>query len=313
MVVGDSILKIVQSAQNEVLIAAPFVKLKALERLLSEIPTTVQLVTCVTRWLPEDIACGVCDLEIFDLLQSRQNSRLFVHPYLHAKFFRADSVCVVGSANVTHRALGWITPPNLELTVELPADFDGLHEWEQRLMAAAIPATIELRDQIAAAASKLKDTIPAGFRPPEAVAASSSSSPPGLWLPSCPVPDRLWGVYQGQGPETMVTSAWEAARADLLALLLPGGLSKPLFLAFMAGILRQMPLVQELDNLAANGLTDVQAHTFLTERLDIGDPHQVEQAWQVMKAWLTYFFPESYRVEVRQEVLVKGRQLPDVR
>jgi len=111
----------------------------------------------------------------------------------------------------------------------------------------------------------------------------------------------------------MVTSAWEAARADLLALLLPGGLSKPLFLAFMAGILRQLPLVQELDNLAANGLTDVQAHTFLTERLDIGDPHQVEQAWQVMKAWLTYFFPESYRVEVRQEVLVKGRQLPDVR
>jgi hypothetical protein len=48
-------------------------------------------------------------------------------------------------------------------------------------------------------------------------------------VPSSPAQDRLWLVYSGRGEDTLVTSAFNAAQADLQA-----GLSKHLFEAFVA-------------------------------------------------------------------------------
>ena len=133
-----------------------------------------------------------------------------------------------------------------------------------------------------------------------------------LWIPQCPVPERLWEVYRGRGADTMVSSAFKAAQDDLAALSPPKGLTEELFTAYVAGILRQMPLLIEIDKLASTGLTDTKAHDFLSDQLrcQTGGTKEYGRIWRIVKLWLIRFFPESYRLETDQEVLVKGREIP---
>jgi len=306
---NDAVLDIMRTASGSVLIAAPYIKSHALRKLIAALPDAVSGLTCITRWLPEDIAAGVCDIEILENVTDRPGGKLLVHPHLHAKYYRSGDRCLVGSANLTGRGLGWVTPANVELLVELPRDFPGLSEWEAALLASAVPATAELRDRIMQEAERLKQAG-AVARVPEVDQDTDEETAVSKWIPSCPVPERLWNVYQGGGTDTMVSSAREAAQHDLAALAPPHGLTQKLFEAYIAGILRQMPLMAEIDRLASSGLTDTQAHAFLTEKRETDSSYPTDQAWRVLKAWLIHFFPNTYRLETGQEVLVKGKQLP---
>lgn len=307
---GDGILELVRAANDRVVIAAPYIKSPTLRRLLDAVPETVSECTCITRWLPEDIASGVCDLEIFDEIAQARGGRLLVHPHLHAKYYSNGRQSLVGSANLTARGLGWHTPSNVELLVALPADFAGLAAWEQSLLNSAVEGTAQLRDQIRLQAESLKQAGP--LRPvPEVEDGAEEEEEPALWVPQCPTPDRLWQVYRGRGADTMVSSAFEAAQNDLAALSPPQGLTQDLFKAYVAGILKQMPLLIEIDKLASTGLTDTKAHEFLADRLGGTDQEDdYDRVWRVVKQWLVHFFPDSYRLETGQEVLVKGRELP---
>ena len=307
---GDGILELVRTANDRVVIAAPYIKSPTLRRLLDAVPETVSECICVTRWLPGDIASGVCDLEILDDIAGTRGGRLLVHPHLHAKYYSNDRDCLVGSANLTARGLGWHTPSNVELLVALPVGFAGLVEWEHLLLNSAVQATEELRDRIRRQADDLKQDEPPR-RLPEVEDDTATEAEQKLWVPQCPTPDRLWQVYRGRGADTMVSSAFEAAQEDLAALSPPQGLTQDLFTAYVVGILKQMPLLAEIDKLASTGLTDAKAHEFLA-----GSPggtiseESHAQVWRVVKLWLVYFFPDSYRLETGQEVLVKGRELP---
>lgn len=307
VVPGDKALDVIRSATESVLIVAPYIKTTAMARLVEAIPDSVQSFSCITRWLPEDIASGVCDLGILEQVTGR-NGTLFVHPHLHAKYYRADDRCLVGSANLTKRGLGWSSPSNVELLVELPATFADLTEWEAALLNSAIQADAALRDRIAQKAEELKSK---GDHPkvPEVEGDEEESSAAQFWIPLCPVPENLWNVYQGAGEDSMVTTAFQAAKRDLAALSPPSGLNHSLFNKYVAGILRQMPLMAEIDELAAHGLTDAQAHSFLSDNLGDQLTYPPQDTWRVLKDWLTYFYPETYRREVGQEVLVKGAEI----
>ena len=307
---GDGILELIRAANDRVVIAAPYIKSPTLRRLLDAVPETVSECICVTRWLPEDIASGVCDLEILDDLAQARGGRLLVHPHLHAKYYSNGRDSLVGSANLTARGLGWHTPSNVELLVALPGEFAGLAEWEQSLLGSAVQATEELRDRIRRQAEALKEDETLR-RAPEVEDDVATEAEQTLWVPQCPTPDRLWQVYRGRGADTMVSSAFEAAQEDLAALSPPQGLTQDLFTAYVAGILKQMPLLAEIDKLASAGLTDAKAHAFLADRLggtDLED--DFDGVWRVVKQWLVHFFPDTYRLETGQEVLVKGRELP---
>ncbi len=307
---GDGMLDLLRAANDRVVIAAPYIKSPTLRRLLDAVPEAVSECICVTRWLPEDIAFGVCDLEILDDVSDARGGRLLVHPHLHAKYYSNGHQSLVGSANLTARGLGWHTPANVELLVALPSEFAGLAEWEPALLSTAVQATEELRDHIRRQAAALKqDDIP--HRLPEVENDAATEVEQTLWVPQCPTPDRLWQVYRGRGTDTMVSSAFKAAQEDLVALSPPQGLTRELFTAYVAGILKQMPLLAEIDKLAAAGLTDTKAHEFLADRLRGTDrASEYGQVWCVVKQWLVHFFPENYRLETDQEVLVKGRELP---
>ena len=219
---GDAVVELVQNATDRLVIVAPYIKSATIRRLLASIPDTVSKLTCITRWLPEDIASGVCDLEIFDDILSVQGGRLMVHPHLHAKYYSNGRETLVGSANLTSRGLGWHTPANVEILVALPADFPGLASWESMLLESAIDATEQLRQQLRVQADQLKQ---AGslHHAPEVEPESEEQEGVALWVPQCPVPERLWEVYCGGGAETMVSSAYKAAQDDLEALSPPQG------------------------------------------------------------------------------------------
>lgn len=306
---GAGILELLGSANERVVIAAPYIKSPTLRRLLDAVPGSVSECVCITRWLPEDIASGVCDLEIFDDLGRMSGGHLLVHPHLHAKYYSNGQEALVGSANLTARGLGWHTPSNVELLVTLPADFAGLVEWQDALVNSAVLATTELRDRLHARANELKKAQ-AVHRAPE-IEDAAGDAYTALWVPQCPTPDRLWQVYRGRGADTMVSSAFEAAEKDLAALSPPQGLTQELFIAYIAGILKQTPLLTEIDKFALAGLTDTKAYEFLTERIGDLEPRKdYDQIWYVIKRWLVHFFPESYRLEIDQEVLVRGREIP---
>lgn len=307
---GVGILELIRAANDRVVIAAPYIKSPTLRRLLDAVPETVSECACVTRWLPEDIASGVCDLEILDDIAGARGGRLLVHPHLHAKYYSNGRDSLVGSANLTARGLGWHTPSNVELLVALPVEFAGLAEWEHSLLSSAVQATEELRERIRRQADALKEDE-APRRLPEVEDDTATEAERTLWVPQCPTPDRLWQVYRGRGADTMVSSAFKAAQEDLTALSPPQGLTQDLFTAYVAGILKQMPLLAEIDKLASAGLTDAKAHEFLADRLGSSDhDDDYDRVWRVIKQWLVHFFPEFYRLETGQEVLVKGRELP---
>lgn len=304
---GDGILELIRAANDRVVIAAPYIKSPTLRRLLNAVPQTVSECVCVTRWLPEDIASGACDLEILDDIAGARGGRLLVHPHLHAKYYSNGRGSLVGSANLTARGLGWHTPSNVELLVALPDEFAGLAEWEETLLSSAVQATEELRDSIRRQADALKENE-TSRRLPEVEDDAVTEMEQTLWAPQCPTPERLWQVYCGRGADTIVSSAFEAAQNDLAVLSPPPGLTQDLFTAYVSGILKQMPLLTQIDKLASTGLSDTKAQEFFAGQ--IGDNSDNEQFWHVVKQWLVFFFPNTYRLETGEEVLVKGRQLP---
>ena len=141
-----------------------------------------------------------------------EDAQLLISPLLHAKYYRIDERCLVGSANITGSALGWVNAPrtNLELMVEVPSNFEGILAWESNLIDSSMPATAELRDSIAAAAKKIENTDHSKIGMDSADIDSSVS-----WLPACPTPDRLWSVYIGKGQDDMSIEARQAAKDDL--------------------------------------------------------------------------------------------------
>ena len=313
---GDSIISLMRSASDDVLIAAPYIKSNTLCRIIEVLPDKVSQFRCVTRWLPEDIASGACDIKIYDDVLDKMGGTLLIHPYLHAKYYRTANRCLVGSANLTSRGLGWAIRSNIELLVELPTESPGISQWENNLLTSSIPATIELRDQLLKQVELLNQNseIP---NVPEVENLEETSTNP--WTPNCPAPGRLWEVYRGNGTDNMVSSAREAARKDLETLAPPHGLSEDLFNAYIAGILKQMPLMVEIDQLANTGLYEARAYPWISEKLYSNTGHtddeaeyspEVRQKWLTIKNWLIHFFPELYRLEPKQEVLVRGRTLP---
>ena len=301
---GKGVIDLVRSANDRLVIAAPYIKSHSLRSLMKHIPESVTELVCMTRWLPQDIASRVCDIEIYEDITKFKGGELRVHPHLHAKFYSNTNQCLVGSANLTDRGLGWYTPANVELLVELPSNFSGLPGWEVALLNSSVTATTELRDQILAESERLPK--PDHHHLPEV---EVSEKPDAIWVPICTVPDRLWKIYRGVGADSIVTSAYDAAHSDLAALSPPHGLDQALFEAYVSGILRQMPFISEIDVLASTGVTDLQAHQFLSERLGI-DATTAQHSWRVLKLWLIHFFGDSYRLETGQDILVKGKEIP---
>ncbi len=76
------------STKSEIVLIAPFVKVDPLKRILGAVAADTA-VTLVTRWRADEIAAGVSDVGVFEVIDSI-GGRVLLLNRLHAKYFRSD-------------------------------------------------------------------------------------------------------------------------------------------------------------------------------------------------------------------------------
>lgn len=304
--IGEGLLSLCAAATEPIVLVAPFIKAATFARILAAIPLDVP-VTCVTRWRPEEVAAGVSDLEVFDQIKARSNAKLFLHQHLHAKYYRSGTSALVGSANLTGRALGWTQPTNLELLIAANASDANFVAFEEELFSRVIHADDQIRQAVESAALELKAMAPRSpswhLKPTTNEAISSS-----YWLPTCPRPDLLYRVYEGAIGEMLLASAITLAESDLAFLEPPLGLGEAAFNGFVGAMLRQSKSMQDLDQLTNQGLTDNVAAETIRKSLPVGHDFSPEALWSVTKDWLTHFYPDQYDRVPAGEMLRKRRR-----
>lgn len=284
---GDRLVEHFAAATQNVLICAPFIKAGVLNRLLQVIPSSVP-VRVVTRWLPAEVAVGVSDLEVFDVVTARDGSRLDLLDRLHAKIYIVDNVALVGSANLTGAALGWSDKPNLELLTALAATSEAIRQFLDQLTEAR-PASIEERDRIRNLAVELNV--------PELnlVSDSATTAPAVLWLPRLAAPARLLQAYMPQTRDRLAESVLDAALSDLDALGIPAGLPESAFRQAVADAFGRMPAVQRLLAAAADDLRDADGADIIRQ-MPIARDLDAEQQWLIVREWMTSFLGDRYEI-----------------
>ncbi|MET4386678.1 hypothetical protein ABIB73_002423 [Bradyrhizobium sp. F1.4.3] len=304
MALGEMLLEAARTARADACLIAPFIKAEVIERIFAELPQDVR-VDVVTRWIPAEVAAGVSDLEVFDLVSARPGARLLLNGMLHAKLYRFDQTYRLGSANLTGRALGWRAPSNIEILRTADGPDKDLRTLERTLLSTSMPANARYRDEIRQQVDLL---VKSGFDPRPLAAEIGGLA--ASWLPTCPSPEKLWDVYSDpvNTRRRMVESSFEAARADIACLEVGSGLSEVQFYRVMSGALNQMPLVRLIEREAETGL-DAGRAVELIASAGGAAPYATDEMWEILAAWLQYYFPDRYRMEPTGEVLRYGRVL----
>ena len=285
---GDDVISLFRVAQRTVLIVAPFMRSGALTRLLDNIPdgTDIQV---VTRWRPADLLSGASDLGVYDLAESRA-APLYLRHDLHAKFFAADDMCLIGSANVTDTALGWRSPANLELLVPIARTADYIVEFEAALFAGALrglPVLIPGRED---------DGSTMGLLPPS-------------WVPRVRNPEDLYSVYRGEGDVSR--SALRTMQEELEKIGAVPGMSEETFRTWVAATIIQTPLVsRELQRIDKEGQVTEAALSDLLAEIGADDKeYRTRDVLEILKRWLTYFLPTQYETAQDSIKLIKAKKL----
>ena len=101
---------------DELLIICPFISLKGIESVLSNLDNPKKIkITIITRWRKLDIISGVSDIDIYPFLK-KYNIKLYHHDSIHLKVFIKDKIdCLYGSANITLAGIGLSSKPNIEI------------------------------------------------------------------------------------------------------------------------------------------------------------------------------------------------------
>jgi len=298
--IGSQVESLCAASRRDVVLVAPFVNGGVLRRLLSLVNPGVAL-RCVTRWRPDEIAAGYNDLEIWPLLRERPCSSLWLRPDLHAKYYRADAIALVGSANMTSAGFGWSAAANLEFLAEI----DGLGAAAADFETELFCGSVEVDDSVYAAVAEAVDALPRdrfknapagnGFTPKTD---QQPPSRPSLWVPILRSPEDLYPAYVGK-TEGLTTASREAANVDLAAFAVPPGLARGEFAHYIGSLLLQKPIVHRIDTFVAiprlfGAVTALLSTLPCAEAPDF----DADRVWQTLMRWLRFFLPGRYTLNV---------------
>jgi hypothetical protein len=287
---GDALADHVSSAGSEVLLVAPFVKVGALEKVLAGLRPGVDL-TLVTRWRLDEIAAGVSDVDAYNSVVARGGTVRLLDR-LHAKFYRADDLILVGSANLTSTALGWVHGPNLETLHRIRSDgLVGLFE------RAALAESILVDPETAERFGNLERELRAlGFHHEDVAGALSGidvvSDSLLLLLPRDP--GDLWIVYVDQDCDLVAEVQRESIGTLLRKLGVPPGLrSEQIFADAVGERLWQSQEVRELHHWLGDGRRFGEVAVWLGGKLDL-DRDASTYLCQSLIRVLTRFAPRKF-------------------
>ena len=270
--VGDLLLERCATAKTLVL-AAPYIKVQALDRILVRASLLASL-TCVTRWRPHDLFVGVSDLGSRDLIMARSGS-FRLHPSLHAKYYRADDCVLVGSANLTLSALGWVPQPNLEILSTPSSDFD-----HQTFEAKLLSLSREVSDSEFALWDNLARSR---FSSPLDNRAAPSSLD--AWRPVTRDPRNLILAYRNRISEVASPDEHRAVARDLLALAIPPGLTDASVRAWLSTCLLASPFASSVLKLGSAPRSAASAS--LADLYSI-DRVEARRAMETVQSWLAF-------------------------
>jgi len=276
---------------------APYAKKGVVEWLIECMPVNSPL-TVVTRWHPEDIARGVADTAVFDVVLARPDSELLLHPTLHAKVFLCGDTVFIGSANLTRAGLGLNLDSNVELSTRLQPIPTSVRVFINRVLYESTTATLEIKAAIDEQASRYECTR-------ADVAGDSISLDDQLaqewqprWLfPQLRAPDRLFSAYRDS--HCLPTDVQEGAFRDLAVLNPPPMLEQEQFHAWVASRLLEIDIVARFDEFVATPRRFGEMSTWFRNNFDRLVPtHDAGQrVAQQMIRWLTFFLPNRYTLE----------------
>ena len=290
MIDGERLKALLAGAEWRVLLCAPFIKAKVLKTLLSVVAESVE-VRIVTRWRPEDVATGVSDLEVFEIAGERLRTELALLDDLHAKLYVADDKCLLGSANLTARALGWAEPGNVELLAPATAADPDVVVLLERLEAAE-PATFARRSEVAAAAEKL--ALPKLGESTDVAEWSGGRSLD--WLPRCAAPDKLYDMYRDRNTTAVAEETRDDGLADLRDFKIRPGLTRDAFIEAVRDAVQRIPSMSRILSEVPRGVTDSRGIAFVEESRP-GLPNvDAAKQWGILRDWIGVFFAHEFEV-----------------
>lgn len=295
---GEELVAASTRCRNELILVAPFMKQRTVINIIEKLPSAVSL-TCLTRWRIEEIAAGVSDLECWDIISSRANSRMRLAQNLHTKYYRFDRQAYLGSANLTMTALGWSKHPNREAMVEIESsDACDLDQFELSLFGQTIEVTSALYSEFKSLASsfevdKLNLKYPEGYQ--ETYVQDRANGGSLNWIPVFRSPEYLYQIYIGN-VDVISKYGIYAALDDLSFLDLPDGLSEVLFNKLVRSRLVQTSVVVSLDKFILQKRRFGEVRGWLKKYLKTDD---ATDDWQRLMRWLLYFFPDKYQAITR--------------
>ena len=283
---GERLKALLARAEDTVLLCAPFIKAEVLQTVLSIVPASVSA-RIVTRWRPLEIALGVSDLEVFDIVAERPHAELRLLDDLHAKLYRADDQCLVGSANLTATALGWSARSNIELLVPARSNDPDVALLLDRIERAE-RATSKIREEIFAIVNSLEVT-----RLEEGQNMTGESDSRRLaWLPRCAAPDKLYEMYRNANTTVVVEGTKEEGLADLRDLYIPNGLSQTDFDETVQNALLLMPAFAAIIEKIPQGVTDAIGVAHVKDARPDLAASDAQAQWRIVRDWIGAFFPD---------------------
>lgn len=288
---GERLKSLVQNAQRNVLLCAPFIKVGVLQTILSVIAESVT-VRIVTRWRPAEVRAGVSDLEVFEVANERVNTELALLDDLHAKLYQADDRCLVGSANLTGPALGWANRSNIEILLPISCEEPEIQRLLEQLEEAQ-SANFAQRQKVEEEAAALPAVR---FDDGEDIAAEAVEIHRLDWLPRCAAPDRLYSIYENPETTAVVENTKEDGLADLADLRIQGGLSSPAFISTVANGLVLMPGFKAIVDHIPEGLTDAKGISLVREMRPEFSDDDIAMQWRIIRDWIRVFFPDQFEV-----------------
>ena len=294
---GARVRALFESAEGEVAVIAPFIKVDALRSLIEVIPAGSYL-RCVSRWLPREIAAGVSDPEILDLLEARGHFSLSLVDRLHAKLYIAGDRCLAGSANTTLAGLGEVGDGgNIEVLVETTIDDPGIAATLDDIAHAERPATRSMAQTARRLADSLADST---------ISAVALDAP---WFPGSRRPEQAYTFY-AQPPIGFVGASGRVLLADLAGTNLPPGLEEGEFRDAVRSLLAAIPLAETLLEASEDTtLTRADASSWL--ETVAGDDFTTTDLWIAFVNWMAYFFPDRVMKQEIAEIALRCARLLD--
>ena len=290
---ADTLLRLVDTAERRVILIAPFIKAHILELAIGSVREDIPL-SVYTRWRPEEIAHGVSDLEVWNLLLARPNSKLFLCQHLHAKCFVSDERALIGSANLTSRGLGCHAAPNLECTIDAPSDHPEIMALLQAVGLGSIPATYEIYCRCKLAAESIQAALPLASI---VELGARSETLGGAWLPLSRYPDQLFNVYSGSH-EDLTVATLEAGRQDLAWLSIAPGLSNSQFDVVVYSTLFQMEYFNSVYQMAERPRRFGEYRQYTRDYIEKVDlKRSATESWQTALRWNLHYGAAEFCME----------------